>query len=162
MGNRIFIFTGVILIIVGVIVYQSDAGVRISGRMADPGTASAAKAIIGGGLGVLGILFSLGGLIGLVRGSKQNKRSAYILQTGVAAEGTVTFVDKNYSILVNKKPIYSIIEYTYNDSNGTAHTRKVNTVNSDMVIRNQIQVGSKIAIKYAADNPAESVFILKS
>lgn len=57
-------------------------------------------------------------------------------------------------------PIYSIIEYTYVDPTGANHTRKITNFSTQIAIRKQIQVGSKIAIKYLAENPDESVIVL--
>jgi hypothetical protein len=99
-------------------------------------------------------------VIGMIRGSKQMKVNQYIMQNGIPAEGTVTFVDKNWTLLVNKNPIYSIIEYTYTDSNGAQYSRKVTNANSNLVTRMGIQVGSKIPIKYSPQNPAESVIVV--
>ena len=82
------------------------------------------------------------------------------MQTGIAAEGTVTFADKNYSLLMNKKPVYSIVEYTYVDQSGKQHTRRVETIPSDYVIRNKIEVGGKVAVKYAVEDPGQSTILL--
>lgn len=160
MGSKILLVVGVILITVGVIVSQSNVGVRIQGRVADPETATIARYAIGGGVGGLGLILGLVGMIGLVRGSRRTKQNQHLMQTGVDAEGTVTFVDKNYALLVNEKPIYSILEYTYRDSAGNQHTRRLDRAPSDFVIRKQIQVGAKVAIKYSAQNPSESVILL--
>lgn len=110
-----------------------------------------------GGLGALFILF---GLLSLASGSKKRKQDSRVMQTGVDAEADVKYVDKNYNVLVNRRPIYSIVEYTYQDSSGNEHTNRIENVNSEQVIRNQIEVGSRIAIKYAAENPGESVIVM--
>jgi hypothetical protein len=55
---------------------------------------------LGGGLAVTGLVLSLVGLSGIVKGAKLSKLNAHIAQTGFETEGTVTFVDKNYSILI--------------------------------------------------------------
>jgi hypothetical protein len=115
---------------------------------------------VGGGLACLGLFFAFSGIVGTIKQSKRNKLNQQIIQYGVAAQGTVTYVDKNYKFLVNNTPIYSIVEYTYLDSNGITHTRRVSNVNSELVIRQKIQVGSIINIKYSAQNPDESVVVL--
>ncbi len=155
----VFLVTGVILMAVGLLVSQQHGGVSINGSEADPATAQIAIYAMGGGLGGLGAIFTLGGLISLAFGSRQAKRNQYIMQTGVDAVGTVTFMDKNYSLLVNNAPAYSILEYTYQDGDGRQHTRRIDNVDSELVIRRQIQVGARVAIKYSAENPGESVII---
>jgi hypothetical protein len=162
MKGIVFLFVGIILIGVGIIIFQSDIKVRINHQHANAEDSKTAITYVAWGLGGLGFLFAVGGLIGFARGKKQNKQNLYILQNGIAAEGTVTFVDKNWAVLVNKNPIYSIVEYTYLDKTGNQHTRKINNISSEIVIRKQILVGSKIPIKYASENPGESVMVLSS
>jgi hypothetical protein len=160
MVARVFLVVGLILIGVGVYIAQSDISVSINKRRADPETAATARYAIGGGLGGLGLLFAVGGVRGMIRGSRELKRKTAIMQTGIEAEGTITFVDKNYRLLVNKQPIYSIVEYTYVDSAGKQHTRRTENVPSDIVIRKQLAVGGKVPIKYSAQNAADSVLVI--
>lgn len=160
MGRIVFLAVGVILMVTGVIVSQSHMIVSIQRHRADPETSNIVRYAVGGGVGGLGVVFALVALIGMVRGSQQTKRNQYLVQTGIDAEGTVTFVDKNYAMLINNRPIYSIIEYTYRDGAGNQHTRRIDNANSELVIRKQIQVGAKVAIKYSAQNPGESVIVL--
>ncbi|MDD3859332.1 MAG: hypothetical protein PHW83_03980 [Bacteroidales bacterium] len=160
MFGRIFLFIGFILIGTGVIVTQSNARVKINNRFASEEQGNKVKNYIGGGLAGLGLIFSIAGVAGIVSTSKKNKRGKHIMQNGIDAQGTITFVDKNWKLLVNHKPIYSIVEYTYLDSNGQSHSRRISNLNSDLVIRKQLQVGGTIPIKYLAENPGESVIIL--
>ncbi|HNQ69127.1 MAG TPA: hypothetical protein PKN32_12165 [Bacteroidales bacterium] len=162
MKGIVFIFIGAILIMTGVIVANSNVRIKINNRFADEEQSTKVRNYIGIGLGGLGAVFTVIGLIGAVAGSQKNKRNKEIIRNGIVAQAKVTFVDKNYYILVNKTPIYSIVEYTYNDSNGIQHSRKINNIDSKIVIRNGIQVGSMVPIKYSAENPAESVLILPS
>ena len=83
-----------------------------------------------------------------------------ILQTGIDAQATVTFVDKNYSFLVNNKPIYSIVEYEYVDKNGVKHTRRIDNLNSDLVIRKKIEVGNTIKIRYSQTDYSQSIMLI--
>jgi sRNA-binding regulator protein Hfq len=160
MKGIVFIFIGAILIMTGVIVANSNVRIKINNRFADEEQSTKVRNYIGIGLGGLGAVFAVIGLIGAVAGSQKNKRNKEIIRNGIVAQAKVTFVDKNYYVLVNKTPIYSIVEYTYTDSNGIQHSRKINNIDSKIVIRNGIQVGSMVPIKYSAENPAESVLIL--
>ncbi|HOZ30832.1 MAG TPA: hypothetical protein PLL66_07930 [Bacteroidales bacterium] len=154
--HRIFIFIGIILIGSGLLVYSVD--IQIKGNTSlDEETV---KLLMLGILGGLGLLFSIFGIVGAIIGRGKIKKQKHILNNGMETEATVDFVDKNFSILVQQKPIFSIVEYSYTDQNGNSHTRRVTNVNSDLVIRKQIQVGSKIKIKYIPDNPGDSVMLL--
>jgi hypothetical protein len=162
MKGIVYLFVGIVLIATAILFSQSSTRVRINHKPANAEDSNIARYGIGGGLAGLGLIFAIGGLISMVRGSKQNKRTQYILQNGIDAQGTVTFVDKNWYIKVNGNPIYSIVEYTYPDETGLQHTRRITNISSEIVIRKQIQVGSTIPIKYTAENPEESVIVLSS
>ena len=92
-----------------------------------------------------------------MRGAKRSKLDSHIAQTGVETEAAVTFVDKNYALLVNNRPIYSIVEYTYQDELGNEYVNRIENVSTDYVIRNKAEVGSKIRIKYLPTEPGQSV-----
>jgi hypothetical protein len=160
MKTIIFLFVGIIFIIVGVIIYNSDTNVYINHQRASEKDGKMVIHYTGAGLMGLGGIFALIGLIGFVRNNKQNKRNQYILQNGIDALGTVTFVERNWKILLNKNPIYSIVEYNYKDNLGNQYTRKISNMSSELVIRKQIQVGAKIPIRYLSDNPEESVIVI--
>jgi hypothetical protein len=157
---KIIVFVGAILIAVGMYVFQSDMTVTINRRRANAEDSKTARAYVGSGLMALGGLFAVGGIVGIVRGKKLQKRNEFILLTGIATQASVTFVDKNWSVLVNRNPIYSIVEYTFSDKSGNVYTRKISNISSEIVIRKQIQVGTKIPIKYLPENPTESVMVL--
>lgn len=110
--------------------------------------------------GCIGGLMMLFGLLGLVRGSKKAQQESHIAQVGMETEANVTFVDRNYSMLVNNRPIYSIVEYAYQDGMGNEFVNRMETVSTDTVIRNNIQVGSKIRIKYLPEDPGKSVALI--
>ena len=160
MKTKIFFFIGIILIGVGVLVSQSDVKIRLNKQKVSEVSAQNIRYYIGGGLAALGLFFSVAGFVELARRSKQTKQMQQIVKYGVATDATITFVDKNYTLLLNKKPIYSMVEYTYTDKNGQQHTRRINKLNSDMVIHKQLQVGKKVSVKYNADKPSESVIVL--
>ncbi|MGV3632596.1 MAG: hypothetical protein ACO1O6_15420 [Bacteroidota bacterium] len=165
MKNIVLIFTGLVLAGAGALVYyvlgQGNATIVVNGvRDNSIETRTTLQYSLGGGLAALGLLFAVIGLVGRGRSAKQQNQIQHIMQTGVAVEGLVTFADKNYSMLVNKKPVYSIVEYTYRDLSGKEHRRRVETIPSDYVIRNNIVVGAKVAIKYAGEDPGQSTILL--
>ena len=110
-----------------------------------------------------GVLLILGGILYLAakrEAKKQEVRAVNIYENGIPGRGRVTFVDKNYSLLVNNKPVYSIVEFTFEDHQGRPHTGRKENVDSDLVIRAQIAVGSEVDIKYLASNPDESALLI--
>jgi len=112
---------------------------------------------MGGVFAGIGAIMALGGLIGVMRGAKRSKLDSHIAQSGAEADATITFVDKNYAMLVNNRPIYSIVEYTYQDELGNEYANRIENVSTDTVIRNKVEVGSKVRIKYLPAEPAQSV-----
>lgn len=165
MKNAVFLFVGIILIGTGLVVYYvlglDSTKIVVNGqRSTSADTRAILQYSVGGGIAALGLIFFAAGIRGRARSKKQQEQIQHIMKTGIEAEGTVTFVDKNYSMLVNKKPVYSIIEYTYTDRTGQQHMRRVETVPSDYVIRRNIQVGGKVAVKYATENYSQSTILL--
>lgn len=165
MISKVLVFVGLFLVGVGALVYyilgQGNATIIVNGvRDNSVGTMTIVQYSVGGGMAGLGLLFIVMGLIARGRAVKQQKQIQHIVQTGIPAEGTVTFVDKNYSIRVNKRPVYCFLEYTYQDSSGNQYTRRIDTMPSDFVIRNNIQVGTKVAIKYASEDASQSAILL--
>lgn len=88
------------------------------------------------------------------------RQAEQIFHSGLSARGRVTFVDKNYAVLVNQKPIYSSIEVLFEDHLGRPHITRKDNVDSDLVIRAQIVVGGEIEVKYLAANPDENVLLI--
>jgi hypothetical protein len=161
--KNVLVFIGIILVGVGIIVYFSleTANITVNGvRSNSEGLRKVLQFSISGFLAGLGAFFIIGGLRAGARAARQKEQDLHIMQTGVETEGTVTFVDKNYYILVNKNPIYSIVEYTYKSSSGNQHTNRLDMLSSEQVIRKQIQVGTKIRIKYAAEDSSKSIIIM--
>ena len=58
---------------------------------------------------------------------------------------------------MNNRPIYSIVEYKYQDEFGNEYVNRVENVKTDEVIRNKVEVGSTIRIKYLPEDPGQSV-----
>jgi hypothetical protein len=157
MRSIIWLIAGLIFIGVGVFVYFV-----IGTAFADmPSTFGELQTLLQYGIGGLfagiGAIMTLGGLIGAMRGAKRSKLDSHIAQTGVETEATVTFADKNYSLLVNNRPVYSIVEYTYRDELGNEYANRIENISTDYVIRNRVEVGNKIRIKYLPAEPGQSV-----
>lgn len=89
------------------------------------------------------------------------RRAKNLFDNGLPARGKITFVDKNYSVLLNQKPIYSIVEFTFEDHLGRPHTSRKENVDSDLVIRAQISVGSEVDVKYLKENPDENALLVR-
>jgi len=160
MRSIIWLIVGLIFIGAGVFVYFV-----IGTAFADmPSIIGEMQALlqygIGGLLAGIGAIMILSGLIGVMRGAKKSRLDSHIAQTGVETEAAITFVDKNYSLLVNNRPIYSIVEYTYQDGLGGEYTNRIENVSADYVIRNKVEVGNKIRIKYLPAEPGQSVIIV--
>ena len=156
MRSIIWLIAGLIFIGVGVFVYFV-----IGAAFADMPLFGELQILLQYGIGGLfagiGAIMTLSGLIGVMRGAKRSKLAGHIAQTGVETEATVTFVDKNYSLLVNNRPVYSIVEYSYQDELGNEYANRVENVSTDTVIRNKVEVGGKIRIKYLPAEPGQSV-----
>ena len=118
---------------------------------------SLAFVAVGGITGLIGLILVITGVLQIRRDTVKEKE---LLTSGITTRARVTFVDKNYSFLVNEKPIYSIIEYTFVDRMGRKQIGRETTADSDLVIRNQIVVGSEVEIRYNPENPQENMVIL--
>ena len=114
------------------------------------------------GLGVVILVIGLFLLItGIIRAKAKRQKAMDIFQRGTLTKGTVTFVDKNYGLLVNNKPIFSIVEFTFQDTGGKTYTSRKDNVSSDLVIRDRIAVGSPYALKYLPENPGSNILLLQ-
>jgi len=161
MKGMILLIVGVILIGAGALAYFTiDTALEGVDTESIPFDFSFLRYGVGGLVGGIGLILAICGLVGISRGLKKAKEDSLIIQTGTDADAVVTFVDKNYTLLVNNRPIYSIVEYSYLDKYGDRHTNRIETLNSEQVIRNQIQVGATIAIKYSTEDPAKSTIVM--
>jgi len=77
-------------------------------------------------------------------------------ENGIETTATITFVDLNYSLRVNGKPVYTIVEYEYTDHHGTPQSHRLPRVPSEIIIRQKYEVGSTITIVYLPDRPEKS------
>lgn len=124
--------------------------------------AASINMVVFGGLGLIFMIIGAFMFLGGRAKAKKNKALAEkIFAMGVATEGTVTFFDKNYGLLVNNKPIYSIVEFKFRDRSGTERIGRKNNVSSDLAIRLKLEVGAKVQVKYLHENPDQNILILK-
>lgn len=108
----------------------------------------------------VGALMSFFGVISLFRGGRRSQMNKKVLQEGIDGQGTITFVDRNYSVQINNRPIYSIVEYTYKDGMGNQYTNRVTDANTEFVIRAGWQVGAVVPIKYLSEDPQQSALLM--
>lgn len=108
----------------------------------------------------VGALMSFFGVISLFRGGRRSQMTKKVLQEGTAGQGQITFIDRNYSVQINNRPVYSIVEYTYQDGMGNQYVNRVTDANTEFVIRAGWQVGTTIPIKYLSDNPQQSALVM--
>src|SRR5947209_14189680 len=97
---------------------------------------------------LIGGLMILSGILGLLRRRARIAQLQQIAANGVDTSAVITYVDRNYSVLVNERPIYSIVEYRYQDMMGQPHVNRVENLNTEMVIRSGWQVGMPIRVRY--------------
>jgi len=157
------VLLGLFFILFGAIFFFAGGGLSVfsallAGRLA--GRALMPELIFAG----VGFFIWLVGVVlvavGLIKGKKRQVLAQRIFETGTAAEATITFFDKNYRVLINNKPIYSIIEFTFRDSSGTERTGRKTNLNSDLAIRLNLQVGGKVQIKYLSEDPGQNILVL--
>jgi hypothetical protein len=152
-----YIIAGLMFLVMGLIFV--GVALLLGGSVASAGLASVTGVflIVGGLMAVIGLVIIVAGRITT---QKQKDKAMLIYQTGVDAEAMVTFVDRNYRILVNNQPIYSIVEFKFRDTSGVEHVVRKETVQSELVIRNQVEVGSTVNIKYLLEDPSQNILML--
>lgn len=112
---------------------------------------------------VFGGIFLISALVFLIPGIHtfvDLPRRWYLLrdlrERGIKTTATVTFVDRNYSVRVNGNPVFTIVEYEYQDQNGNRQSHRLPRVPSEIAIRQKIEVGDTINIVYLPDKPEKS------
>jgi len=116
--------------------------------------------IMAGSFGGVGLLAFIPGVFAFRSGRKEASYRREALENGVDSTGKITYLSPNYRITVNERPIFTIIEYIYQDSLGYEFTDRINNANSEKVIRAGWQVGSEIPIKYLSAEPEKSAIVL--
>lgn len=159
------VLIGIFFLVMGLIFVGVAAVVAIAlGGGLSLASLFAAETVVAGIFFIVGGLMAVIGLVLIVTGraatQRQKAKAMLIYQTGLAAEATVTFVDRNYRVLVNNRPIYSIVEFKFRDASGVEHVERKDTVQSELVIRNQIEVGGTVNIKYLPEDPSQNILML--
>jgi hypothetical protein len=109
----------------------------------------------------LGIILVIIGAVMVRKKRKEKKAMVDALdQHGVEAKARVTFVDKNYTITMNERPLYSIVEYEFTDDYGHVFTGRKDRVDSELVIRNKIEVGNEVNVIYLPRDPSINALLL--
>ena len=160
MKALIFLVTGLITVGVGFVVFFAT-------NNAGTASATSAAASVGIDLGLTMLLpsiicWAVGGLLlllgvfGLLGGMARNTELKEIAAGGVQANARITFLDRNYTLLLNNRPVYSIVEYVFRDNMGREIVRRADNIKTDQVIRAGWQVGSMIQVRYLPQNPYKS------
>jgi len=155
--GMVLVGSGLLLVVIGFITFftvsSSGAGSAAASVGINLGATLMLPSIIcwatGGGLTLWGALLLMQG--GARRGDLQQ-----IAAAGIETGAVITYVDRNYSLLLNNRPIYSIVEYRYRDGMGREFVNRADNVKTDLVIRNNWQVGSPIKVRYLPANPTKS------
>lgn len=156
-----------ILLVTGLITVGAGFVVYFATNNASTATATSAAASVGIDLGMtmilpsiicwgVGGLLTLFGIVGLLGGMARNTELKEIAVGGVQANARITFLDRNYTLLLNNRPIYSIVEYVFRDNMGREIIRRADNIKTDQVIRAGWQVGSMIQVRYLPQNPSKS------
>jgi hypothetical protein len=159
------ILIGGFFFLFGLIFFLVGGGIGLlSGLLAGKlqfGAASINMVVFGG----MGLIFMVIGAVmflgGRAKAKKNQALAEKIFAMGVATEGTITFFDKNYGLLVNNKPIYSIVEFKFRDGSGTERIGRKDNVSSDLAIRLKLEVGAKVQVKYLNEDPEQNILMLK-
>lgn len=163
-AGAVLSFAGFICVVVGFVVHSalSSGAASMQGSLggaagAEVGMAMALPSMILWGVG--GLLLLLGvplfGL-GLMQSAARRNEMQQIMTSGVEGQAAITFLDRNWSVRINGQPIYSIVEYRFQDSSGREFVRRVDDIKSEIAIRSGWQVGSQIRIRYLAQDPSKS------
>jgi hypothetical protein len=107
----------------------------------------------------LGLVFGLVSIRSLVGVKRKQALAAELKQRGVATQGVITFIDRNYRLLVNNRPISSIVEFRFQDSAGRWHTSRKPEVSADVAIRQGWQVGSVVSVLYLPEDPTKNAIV---
>ncbi len=154
---------GLFLVLFGAIFFFAGSGLSVASALfagtlaGSPLMQRAIFAGFGFGIGLLGMVFLA---VGLVKGQWRPGLAERILEAGFVADATITYLDKNYGLIVDDRPVYSIVEFTFRDSSGGEHKGRKSKVDTDLAARLDLRVGGTVRVKYLRDAPDTHMLIL--
>ncbi len=153
----ILLITGISIIVVGFIVYFSTSNSGAQGAAASVGVNLGLTLLLPSIIcWAVGGLLTIGGIINLIGGVARHGELKEIAASGLQTGARITFLDRNYTLLLNNRPVYMIVEYVFRDSLGQEFIRRTENIKTDLVIRMGWQVGSNIQVCYLPQNPFKS------
>lgn len=117
--------------------------------------------------GAPGIFLLIGGIsaiqfVGALAAIPKKRRMANALvERGIETTGQITYVDRNWQIKVNERPIYSIIEYVF-EVDGEQYIRRKNDVPTEIAIRAGFAVGQTVPVYYLPEDPDNNMLLIGS
>lgn len=75
----------------------------------------------------------------------------------VETEGVITALQRDFTVFINHRPIYGMLEYRYRDRSGAWRTRRIERLNVELAQRAGWDVGASIRVRYRASDPGQSV-----
>jgi hypothetical protein len=141
--HRLFLFFAVLWIGLGLLMFGIGTLV----------TVTPVFTLLGVIFGSLGLFFLVVAIILRQVFAQRARDKQQIIDGGVDATGVVTFLDRNYSVRMNGRPPYFILEYKYADAFGGEHVATDRWADANQVIRRGLQVGSEIQVRYLPKSP---------
>ena len=164
MKAKLFLIAASVLLVVSIYLYWIIGYTTAStGQATNINSQSMARftQLFASGLpGIMGIIFFIAGFKHRSRDLREKKLREHILLTGISAKAKITYIDKNWTIRINKRYIYSIVEYTYKDKVGKEYTMRFNNISSELAVRKGLQVGGSLPIKYDSMDASKSAIDL--
>jgi hypothetical protein len=108
---------------------------------------------------IIGGLLILWAVVLLFMGKARQKELKEIAASGIDTAGIITFLDRNYAVLINNRPVYSIVEYRFRDNHGREWANRAGNIDTELVIRTGWQVGSPIRVRYMPSDPTKSAIV---
>ncbi len=115
--------------------------------------------ILVGVFGLLGISFFLAALAANRISAQRVKRRQAILTHGIETTGVITYLDRNFSLRLNGRFPYSIVEYRFTDADGHEQVVTDRRVSAEQAIRQSWQVGTPLLVRYLRNSPKQSTIV---
>lgn len=78
-------------------------------------------------------------------------------EDAVETEGVITALHRDFTVFINHRPIYGMLEYRYRDRSGAWRTRRIERLNVELAQPAGWDVGASIRVRYRASDPGQSV-----